>query len=160
MPELFICQHCHQQKPANPRLKGKQRYCGTPKCQRARKAAWHKEAMAHDDIYRAQQIDCLQQWRKNRPLHQYQRQYRAAQSDYVRRNREQQHRRNQQRSRKEPLIVKMDALKSHQPIIKTDIYQMTPCQIDASGKIVKMDAFLVQLQLLQGDIMQHLANAP
>lgn len=143
MPTI-TCKNCGKEKPANPRLKGNQKYCGDPLCQRARKREWHRNKMATDPEYRASQRESLKKWRKNRPADQYQRQYRESHPDYVSKNREQQRQRNKKRSREEK-IVKMDALTSdklgHYCII-------TPVEIDASTMIVKMDPFLAQLIVL------------
>ena len=145
MQAKFICKNCGKKKQANPRLKGNQKVCSEPACQRARKADWHKKAMATDAIYRAQQLDCLKQWRKHRPLHQYQRQYRQNHPEYIKDNRKKQKIRNQKRQKTRETIVKMDALDK----LKSDTYLMTPFTVDASGKIVKMETLLVELQTLQ-----------
>jgi len=146
MQAKFICKNCGNEKQANPRLKGNQGYCGESACQRARKADWHKKAMATDAIYRAQQLDCLKQGRQHRPLHQYQRRYRQKHPEYIKDNRKRQRTRNQKRQETQEMIVKMDALDR----LKSDTYLMTPFTLDASGKIVKMDTLLVELKTLQG----------
>lgn len=146
MQRTFICTCCGKQKAANPKLKGNQRYCGDPECQKARKAAWQRQKMASDPAYRANQKECQKNWRNHRPLHQYQTQYRHNHSDYVERNRQTQRLRNRKRDQtSSDLIVKMDALTN----INTNTYLMTPIQKTRAGKIVKMDALLVQLSVLQ-----------
>ena len=145
MQTTFICKHCGEEKPANPRLKGNQKFCSDAACQRARKADWHTRAMATDALYRAQQLDCLKQWRKHRPLDHYQRQYRQKHPEYVEDNRKKQRIRNQKRRKTQEIIVKIDALDR----LKSDTYLMTPFTMDASGKIVKMDTLLVELKSLQ-----------
>ena len=148
----FICNNCHEEQDTNCRLKdGSQQYCGAAKCQRARKAAWQREKMHNDAKYRAKQIEYLKQWRKHRPLDQYQKQYRQRHPDYVEQNRQQQRLRNNQRQRiaawpAEPQIVKMDALPI--PLIISGTYQLTPLTSDGLTKIVKMDALIVQLNIL------------
>jgi hypothetical protein len=138
-------------------LKGEQEYCDDPECQRARKAAWQKEKKVKDLEYRARQIECLKRWRESRPLHQYQREYRENHPDYVARNREQQRIRNRKRrtqpdSTEDKKIVKMDALPGR-PIL-SGTYALTPWEVDASRKVVKMDALIVELAVLQGDMPQ------
>lgn len=157
MPLKLICKSCGLHKPPNLRLKGIQLYCGDAKCQRVRKRAWQKEKIATDAHYREQHLASQKRWRKQRPLHRYQAQYRQTHLPYVEKNREQQRRRNQQRRKSAAanaaqgeLIVKMDALAD----IKSGTYLLTPY---ASPMIVKMDACLVQLQLLQPDDRPPLA---
>ena len=155
MPTTFICDSCHLEKPANPCLKEGQIYCSAPECQRERKRIWQKAAMAADDaIYRTKQIAFLKHWRKEHPLHRYQKQYRDNHPDYVQSNREKQRARNRRRCQKAEStnvkkIVKMDALPNC--LIKSGIYLMQPCEMDASKVIVKMDAFVVELKPFQGD---------
>jgi hypothetical protein len=147
MHATFVCCACGHIKPINYRLKGGQVYCGEPACQRARKRAWQQHKMVTDISYRNHQIACLKRWRKKRPLHQYQKRYRELHSEYVQHNREQQRRRNHQRTSLLPAspIVKMDTL---QPI-KSGFYLLTPCVQNASEQIVKMDALLVELKSFQ-----------
>jgi hypothetical protein len=156
MAKMFVCKNCQQLKPANIRLKANQGYCDENKCQRARKAAWQKEKMANDPNYRAKQIECLNEWRKKRPLDKYQKLYRQQHPEYVKRNRELQRIRNSKRDKQLACkkIVKMDALK--EPSEKSNAYIMNPYRMDDSGKIVKMDALIVQLTDLQTNIQQIL----
>jgi hypothetical protein len=144
----FICIHCRKIAQANTRLiKGVQKYCNDPACQQARKRAWHRQKMTCDDDYRKQQSDSMENWCQKRPLHQYQRQYRIDHPEYVIKNRQQQRIRNQKRTVDASMIVKMDAF-DQQPSIKTGLYEFTPCQVNASGKIVKMDALALQVLFL------------
>jgi hypothetical protein len=145
MATTFVCENCGRSKPANIRLKNPQHYCGDKDCQRARKAAWQKEKMAEDPEYHSRQLECLRTWRKERPLDQYQKQYRQEHPDYVRKNRELQRIRNRKHTKQADgqKIVKMDTLKA--PSDKSMTYIMNPFRMDASGKIVKMDALIVQL---------------
>ena len=101
MSTFFSCKGCGHTKPANIRLKGNQEYCGDPKCQRARKAAWQKKKMAEDPSYKAKQTACVNRWRQNRPLHQYQRAYREDHPEYVKANREKQRISNARRSERQ-----------------------------------------------------------
>jgi len=153
MAPTFVCKNCHQEKSKNIRLKTDQEYCSAIACQRARKKAWQQQKMARDELYRQQQEDCLQQWRKQRPLHLYQKQYRLDHPVYVAENRNQQRRRNQKRAILKSLfrIVKMDASTQD----RTINYLINPHQSSCSKKIVKMDALLLQITVLPKDI-----NAP
>ena len=151
MVTYFLCRHCKTLKPANIRLKGNQNYCSQAECQRARKAAWQKEKLTSDPLYRARQQACVHAWRKKRPLDQYQRQYRTEHPEYVKKNRELQKNRNLKRSKQLEVqkIVKMDTLKM--PPEKSSVYLMNPYKIDDFGKIVKMDTLIVQVSHLQSD---------
>ncbi len=62
--------------------------------------------MACDSVYRNQQHELLQAWRKEYPLDRYQHNYRLTHPKYVERNRQQQRTRYQNQT----MIVKMDAL--------------------------------------------------
>ena len=152
MEPFFQCRHCKTLKPVNIRLKGNQCYCSRPECQRARKAVWQKEKMTSDPLYRARQQACVRAWRKKRPLDQYQAQYRTEHPEYVENNRKLQKNRNLKRSKQLQVrkIVKMDTLKK--PPEKSSLYLMNPYKIENSGKIVKMDALIVQISHLQADL--------
>jgi ribosomal protein L37E len=158
MAKTFVCKNCGRRKPLNLRLKGRQDYCGDPECQRARKRIWQNNKMAHDSDYRDRQIACLTRWRKQRPLDKYQRQYREEHPEYVENNRRLQKRRNEKRAKQAELakIVKMDTLKMSSE--KLDTYLMNPYKVDSVGKIVKMDALIVQLADIQthGDLVLSL----
>jgi hypothetical protein len=116
--------------------------------------------MAEDPQYRSRQLECQRTWRKKRPLDQYQKQYRQDHPDYVRKNRELQRIRNRNRSKPahDQKIVKMDTLK--EPTDKSMTYIMHPFRVDASGKIVKMDALIVQLTDLPDTRVQIISQLP
>ncbi len=61
MAVTFKCKNCKQIKPINPRLKGKQKYCGDPACQRSRKTNWHNNRMATNTEYYELQQDNIEQ---------------------------------------------------------------------------------------------------
>jgi hypothetical protein len=163
MQSTFICQNCREEKFFNPRFKGHQSYCGDPLCQRARKRLWQKEKIAADEAYRNRQSACLRQWRKKRPLHEYQKNYRESHPEYVEKNRQQQTIRNRRGAKKAQSaapkkIVKMDRLESS--LIKSGTYVITPLNIEASEKIVKMDALIVELQVFHEDTPSFSAPIP
>lgn len=161
MSATFICKNCKQQRELNQRLKSIQQYCRASKCQRARKRAWQKEKMATNAQYREKHRIAQHRWCKQKPLDRYQAQYRQSHPKYVEKNRERQKIRNARRRQlaavatvpAEP-IVKMDASSK----IKSGTYLLTPYAMDVSSqRIVKMDAYVIQLQLLQHDDRQFLA---
>lgn len=158
MSKVFVCVNCNRKKPINPKLKGNQRYCGDIRCQRARKAAWQKNKMKTDAAYHQSQDEAVQRWRKNKPAHQYQTQYRNDHPEYVEQNRIKQRIRNRQRAERlaASMIVKMDALTVNEPIT----YAMTPLEKNSFGKIVKMDTLLVQLQRYQAIQAVHQSTFP
>lgn len=151
MAKTFRCKNCGKRKPANPRLKGNQNYCGASECQQARKSIWQKNKMKRDSDYHDRQTACVKRWRQQRPLDKYQSQYRKDHAEYVERNQQLQKIRNKRRAKQSELIkiVKMDALKS--PSEKLNTYVMNPYKVDPAGRIVKMDALIVQLADIQGD---------
>jgi len=157
MQETFVCEHCGKLKPINPKLKGNQRYCGAPECQRARKRQWQRHKMATDPQYRASHRESQKKWRQSYPAHLYQRQYRQQHPEYVERNRQLQRLRNQKRrqNKASDVIVKMDAL-THD---NSALYLMAPLQMDASPKIVKMDPLIVQLTVLSKDSNEYFSTA-
>jgi hypothetical protein len=150
MALTFECKNCHQERIKNIRLKTDQEYCSAIACQRARKKAWQQHKMAQDQLYRQQQEDCLQQWRRHRPLHLYQKEYRQQHPAYVVKNRKQQLGRNRKRAVLRSLfrIVKMDASTQN----RTINYIINPRQGSCGKKIVKMDALLLQVAVLDQDV--------
>ena len=149
MTKMFTCKNCRQEKTANPRLKGDQEYCGDDACQLARKAAWKKKRMADDPSYKAKKMAGVNRWRKNRPLHEYQKKYRKTHPEYAETNRQKQKIRNARRSERQKSvspekIVKVDALFN-----QATVYRMKSYNVDASGMIVKVDTLFVELTPLQ-----------
>ena len=57
---------CKKPYNRNPRQK-KQRYCGAPACQRARKNEWQREKMKSDPKYRKDQKQANKDWLNKRP---------------------------------------------------------------------------------------------
>jgi len=152
MQRTFICKGCGKEKAINPKLKGKQKYCGDAVCQRARKAAWQNQKMVSDQQYHADQHRCKKAWRQQRPADKYMHQYRAEHPKYVEQNRLAQ----KERNRRRDMIVKMDALKAEKPITCL----VTPWKMDEHKKIVKMDAYLAEVAVMQQDKWPARAAAP
>jgi hypothetical protein len=137
----------------NVRLK-EQSYCGESKCQKARKAAWQRKELKDNPKYKARQNQSKEHWRKKRPAHQYQREYRESHPDYVEDNRKKQRKRDEKRALKmsqkwfKKKIVKMDAL-----IAQSPLYVMNSFKQDASTQqIVKMDRLIVQFIAAESDL--------
>lgn len=154
MQRHFKCAHCGQHTLLNPRLKGKQRYCSSKPCQQARKNKWEKERIKKDKTYRKKRYAQKALWRTNKPVDQYQKQYRESHPHYVITNRAKQKNRNKTQSGLSHLstgekIVKTDTLFSGS-LLPGGLYTIQPYCPDASEKIVKTDALIVSLQSYQG----------
>lgn len=145
MPCTFTCRHCGKVTTSNPRLKKKQKYCSLEGCQNARKRAFDKKVdpTPKGRMLRKQRN---KRWREKSPAHVYQRSYRNLHSEYVFSNRQKQKKRNKKRQMESPsMIVKTDAL-FLQPLYD-GLYAGFKVK---KGKIVKTDAFMLQMQLQQG----------
>lgn len=152
MQKMIICIHCKREVPANPRLKGNQRYCSLPDCQNARQKEWYQNKIKSDPDYAARQNECKESWRKNKPAHAYQTRYREDHPEYVKENRERQRERNRKRlvlekRNESKKIVKIDTLPEEQR--ESTRYNMKILTPNVSEKIVKIDAFIVELQKCQ-----------
>lgn len=157
----FRCKHCGRRVKKNPRIKGDQQYCGSPDCQQSRKNKWEREKIRKDGLYRQKREESKRRWRKRHRGYEYQCKYRASHPEYVKANREKQGKRNQ--NHKSFLsgnqIVKTDAL-NYAGLIRRGLYALQPVITDASGKIVKTDALIVQLSEVQLNTVYHLQNSP
>jgi len=154
MQPTIICIHCKKTILANPRLKGEQQYCNDHACQNERKRIWYRNRLTTDARYARRQQRCKRRWRKQKPAHRYQNDYRQTHPDYTQKNRDQQRERNRRR-RKQPTkldtpakIVKIDALDVSKE--QTAIYEMKILKPNDTKKIVKIDSLFVQLSLCQG----------
>ena len=153
MPRTFTCHHCGAVTTINPRINRKQKYCSSRACQNARKRASDRR-LCPTIKGKALQKQRNKHWREKRPAHVYQKEYRELHPEYVDRNREQQKGRNRKRQ-KDPasMIVKTDALLL-QPL-HDGLYAGFKVK---NGKIVKTDAFMLQMQLQQGAEASPLIN--
>lgn len=139
----IVCTHCKETVPANPRNKA-QKFCGKPRCQRARKTAWEKRKITTDPAYRANRKESQITWTKKNPG--YWKDYRKRKPQKAQRNRILQTVRNRRKTRPTPAIrqslpnkkiAKMDALEV--PVTKlSGTFWLVP-------KIAKMDALQVQI---------------
>jgi hypothetical protein len=68
-----------------------QKYCSKLKCQNSRKNSWRKAKLKTDVDYQTNQSKANERWRETHPA--YWKNYRANHPEYVRKNREQQRRR-------------------------------------------------------------------
>lgn len=150
MAKYFRCAHCQENVLENPRLKGKQLYCGSKPCQQARKNKWEKDKLDKDKNYRTKRLRQKSRWRKKIIIDQYQKRYRESHPDYVTINRCKQKQRNTKRTNQPAInsmqkIVKTDAL-SLEAFLSKGLYVITPCFTEGPEKIVKTDALIVELQ--------------
>jgi len=149
---MFRCKHCGKLCKANPRIKSLQHYCRLPKCQAARKNTWEKVKIKTDESYRQRRLASKKRWRKRHSAHTYQSRYRETHPEYVATNREKQKNRGTK-------IVKTDALLQERPI-NCGLYALLPWDTSKMKKIVKTDALMVQLTVLQSNPALSLQQLP
>lgn len=126
-----------------PQVPG-QRYCSKKECQRARKRVWNKKKFSSDPEYQEARKDAQERWRLKNPN--YWKDYRTRHSEYTRRNCEQQHIRNKNRSRKVPDadIAKTDESNFINSVL-AGTYKIVPVGIDM---IAKTDECIVKITVL------------
>ena len=100
--EKVPCCHCGSYFTPDPRQKNP-RYCKEKACQHARKAAWQRDKMISDPVYRANQKQSQADWQSRNG--DYWKRYRTAHPEQAERNRDLQKVRNKRRHG----VVKMDA---------------------------------------------------
>ena len=149
MISTFICLHCGKELSRNPHIKDGQKYCSAKECQKVRKQTWDKEHYNSDRTYRYKRLSSQKIWRKKRPSHEYQKNYRKMHPEYVNRNRELQ--RNRNKKCKKPvekdlssIIVNTDASFTHP--LTDGTYALI--QVTKGGKIVNTDTLMVRMQIL------------
>ncbi|MFA4920336.1 MAG: hypothetical protein WC581_13990 [Thermodesulfovibrionales bacterium] len=142
--EKIPCGQCGRYFIPDPRQKNP-RYCGEEACQRARKAAWQREKMIRDPVYRANQKQSQADWQSRNA--DYWKLYRAAHPEQAERNRDLQKVRNKHRHSRGVVkmdalvIAKMDASRSG----KTSVGSWLPGSFWLVPVIAKMDAIKVIL---------------
>ena len=150
MSIIFKCLHCQQWFTKNPRVKGKQKYCGSKECQQVRKNVWEQRKLKKDPAYKAKRQAAKRKWYNNYTGDKYQSEYRKTRPEYCKENREKQILRNQKRQILSiaPKIVKTDTLPLEKAVTQ-DLYMLVPYKKVAektdAKKIVKTDALLVQM---------------
>ncbi len=142
MVTTFKCCHCHRERSTNPRLKGRQSYCGDPPCQRARKADWKRLKLVEDPDYRLNHIEGNKSWRTSNP--DYWRTYRQKNPEKAKRNR---------------LLQKLRRIKARRDlgskgrpdtsVAKVDALFLEKLQVDRvfwlKPAVAKVDALLVEI---------------
>ena len=118
----------------------KQSTCAAVECQRERKRRWQQAKLQSDPAYRENQSQANKAWAKKHP--QYCRDYRAANPEYVERNRAQQRIRNSRRRKAD--IAKMDA-SAPQMSLTTGIYRLT---VVTQDDIANKDAWIVEIAVI------------
>ena len=148
MSFTFICLHCGGTFLCHPCAKN-QKYCSAEECRRASRRAWKKKNYATNKFYRQQCLNHQKTWRKQRPAHEYQKEYRELHSEYVERNRELQRGRNKKRKNDlTQMIVNRDTLSKH----PSDGGTYALMQVK-NGMIVNRNTFMVRMQVLSGEDM-------
>ncbi|MDA3832491.1 MAG: hypothetical protein PF495_03765 [Spirochaetales bacterium] len=144
MSRTFTCLGCGKTLPRNPRLK-KQKYCSCLACQNARKRLYDRK-INFTSKGKLLQRGRNKRWRESHPAHEYQKRYREAHRNYVKRNVEQQRLRNKKRQNESgSMIVKTDALLL-QPLCD-GFYAGFKVK---NGKIVKTDTLMLQMRAESG----------
>ena len=154
MPGYFYCRHCGKRTRKNPRIKTNQGYCGSHSCQQARKNLWEREMLNNNPSYYEQRKRQKEHWRRRRPGHQYQRDYRQTHPCYAETNRQKQLLRNKKASKNVfeshlQKIVKTDALIAGSPVGR-GLYEILPYKTRPEKKIVKTDALIVEIRAHRG----------
>ena len=119
-----------------------QSYCSKSECQRERRKLWQRERRGADDDYRDNQDRANKKWLASHPG--YWQAYRAANPQYVEKNRLQQRVRNA--ARKAEPVANMDASPSVPPVA-SGTYRLSLAQAE---EIANMDAWIVKITLLTG----------
>jgi len=151
MPGYFYCRHCGKRTLKNPRIKNNNQHCcGSRRCQQSRKNLWEKKRFENDPVYYAKRKSQKANWRKKRPAHKYQKEYRDNHPFYAESNRRGQRLRDKSASKiafenKNRKIVKTDALTSEGPI-RRGLYEIVPFTTGPGKKIVKTDALIVEIR--------------
>jgi hypothetical protein len=143
MISTFVCLHCEETFPCDPRVKYQQ-YCNKTECRRASRRAWKNKNYKTNKSYRQKCLNHQKAWRKKRPAHEYQREYRERHPEYVKLNVEMQRDRNRKRQKESgSMIVNRNTI-SPQPG-NGGTYAMMSIK---NGKIVNRNTFMVRLQVL------------
>ena len=154
MRYFFICLHCGGTFRCKPHVKD-QKYCSKKECRQASRRAWKKKNYATNKSYRQKCLNHQKTWRKRRPAHEYQREYRESHPEYVKRNRHLQRERNKKRQKESgSMIVNRNTL-SPQP---NDGGTYALMQVK-NGKIVNRNTFMIRLQVLSGEGMIFAPNS-
>src|SRR4030042_1733828 len=104
MITTFICLHWGCTCRCNPRIKH-QKNCSRKECQQARMRTRKKKQYKKNRKYQKMSQASQKVWRKKYPADQYQREYREAHPEYVKRNREQQKERNNKRQKDQATVI-------------------------------------------------------
>ena len=144
MAYTITCLHCGKTVPRNPRLKKKQKYCSTKECQQFGHNARKKKRYREDRVYRKKHLEKQKAWRKQRPAHQYQREYRKTHPEYVKRNRELQRERSKRRQKEIGSIIVNGTSLSLQPN-NDEAYAIFKVK---NEKIVNGTSFIAQMKIL------------
>lgn len=119
-----------------------QSYCSKSQCQRERRKLWQRERREADDDYRDNQDRAHKKWLASNPG--YWQRYRAANPQYVEKNRAQQRIRND--ARKAEPVANMDVSPSVSPVA-SGTYRLSLAQAE---EIANMDAWIVEITVLSG----------
>jgi len=148
--DLKQCVACRQKFQPRPQVP-KQRYCSTPKCQRARRRHAEKIKRKNDPDYKDNQVRAQQAWSKRNS--DYWQEYRRTHPEYLERNQRLQRERSQKRKMK--LIAKMGVLPPDSPV-PSGIYRLVPVALTG---IAKMDVWTLEIKFISNTYDQKTAIA-
>ena len=137
MSTMQRCAACRRSFRVRAQVRGTQRYCAAPACQRVRRKHWQRTKRRADPDYRENQARAQEAWRDRHPG--YWRTYRATHAHYTKANRAQQARRDAARR-----LAKMDVSTAFSPGV-SGIYRLSPA---ARDDLAKEDAWTVELTVL------------
>jgi len=126
----FRCRCCRKMRPVRV---GNQKYCGDPKCQRARKNAWNREKYASDPDYRENQKASTQTWLESQ----------RGSAAYFREYRRRQGSRWESHEKPDRLEDKQGASSAHEE-------SLFASEIDIPGQRANMDATIPEKPLKSG----------
>ncbi len=131
-----ICPGCGQPFEPRPQVK-KQIYCSSPACQQKRRNTWQRKKLRTDSDYREQLRKAQQNWRNRNPN--YSREYRKAQAQPVKNDKD------QQRSKPDALqksnFAKVDAT-NWPGQLRAGVYRIRPLEATANAK---KDVWIVEI---------------
>ena len=137
MSTMQRCAACRRSFRVRAQVRGTQRYCAAPACQRVRRKHWQRTKRRTDPDYRENQARAQEAWRDRHPG--YWRTYRATHAHYTKANRAQQARRDAACR-----LAKMDVSTAFSPGF-SGIYRLSPV---ARDDLAKEDAWTVELTVL------------
>lgn len=149
MTRYFRCQHCGQMQKQSKRLKRKQKYCSSRKCQQSRRNLWEREKVKEDTTFRENRKKDKARWYEKKPGHFYQKAYRQQHPMYENENKDNQQKRYQEAMLRITNTLVLKVIKD-EPIRKGnnktgEKYKVLFDTKEFMQKIVKTDTLIVEM---------------